>query len=134
MTSIDMCTVDAGLPSEAAELPALFMAVFNAGDAQGLSRLYREDAVLVPDPGHPVTGEGLLAANGRFLGYGLPIDIRLRHTYVAGDTALLVADWKLCGVATDGETVDLGGTATDVAQRGADGRWRYVIDNPFGTR
>ncbi|GAA2400924.1 hypothetical protein [Streptomyces coeruleofuscus] len=24
------------------------------------------------------------------------------------------------------------GTATNVARRGSDGRWRYVIDNPFG--
>ncbi|MFE6165805.1 hypothetical protein ACFQ7F_43675 [Streptomyces sp. NPDC056486] len=23
-------------------------------------------------------------------------------------------------------------TATDVARRGADGHWRYVIDSPFG--
>ncbi|MGW7664543.1 hypothetical protein [Streptomyces sp. NPDC054756] len=24
--------------------------------------------------------------------------------------------------------------AADIAQRGPDGGWRYVVDNPFGTR
>ncbi|MFJ3969784.1 hypothetical protein ACIPYR_16745 [Streptomyces parvus] len=27
----------------------------------------------------------------------------------------------------------IAGTATDVARRGPDGLWRYVVDNPFGT-
>jgi hypothetical protein len=29
---------------------------------------------------------------------------------------------------------DLPGTAADVARRGPDGVWRYVIDNPAGVR
>ena len=57
-------------------------------------------------------------------GLGLPITVRPRRVEVAGDLALLIVDW------TVGE--DISGTATDVARRGADGCWRYVIDNPFG--
>jgi hypothetical protein len=30
--------------------------------------------------------------------------------------------------------VHVEGTATDVARRGPGGLWRYVTDNPFGTR
>lgn len=37
------------------------------------------------------------------------------------------------GTGPDGAAVRLAGTATDVARRGPDGLWRYVIDNPFGT-
>ncbi|WP_239144276.1 hypothetical protein [Streptomyces sp. SID14515] len=37
------------------------------------------------------------------------------------------------GRAADGGQVRIAGTATDVARRGSDGFWRYVIDNPFGT-
>jgi hypothetical protein len=29
--------------------------------------------------------------------------------------------------------IEQSGTATDVVQRGQDGLWRYLIDNPFGT-
>jgi ketosteroid isomerase-like protein len=39
----------------------------------------------------------------------------------------------LCRSPPDGEHVHVDGTATDVARRGPDGLWRYVIDNPFGT-
>ncbi|NRQ39969.1 DUF4440 domain-containing protein [Nonomuraea sp. NN258] len=115
-----------------AQLPEAFMAAFNAGDAQRLEHLYATDGVLIPRPGHPVTGEDRAAANRHLLGFGLPIDARLRHAYVAGDTALLVVDWSIRGTSRDGHPIDLRGTATDVARRGQDGGWRYLIDNPFG--
>ncbi|MFI7698427.1 hypothetical protein [Nonomuraea sp. NPDC049480] len=43
-------------------------------------------------------------------------------------------DWVIRGTDGDGQPVHIEGTATDVARRGEDGRWRYVIDNPFGVR
>jgi ketosteroid isomerase-like protein len=64
---------------------------------------------------------------------GMPIEVRPRHVYVADDIALLIVDWSIKGTATGGAVVDIEGTATDVARRGEDGVWRYVIDNPFGT-
>jgi ketosteroid isomerase-like protein len=54
--------------------------------------------------------------------------VTTRHVYVAGDVALLIVDWSMKSAS-----LDLSGTATDVARRGADGVWRYAIDNPFGT-
>lgn len=51
----------------------------------------------------------------------------------AASAALLIVDWSIEGTGSDGNGVDFEGTAADVARRGADGRWRYVIDNPFGT-
>ncbi|MER5497900.1 hypothetical protein ABT096_11935 [Streptomyces sp. NPDC002561] len=55
-----------------------------------------------------------------------------RHTYVVGDLALLIVDFVIAGTAAHGGEVRVEGTATDVARRGADGYWRYAIDNPFG--
>ncbi|BCJ57119.1 hypothetical protein Jiend_05410 [Micromonospora endophytica] len=46
---------------------------------------------------------------------------------------LLIVDWAITGTTADGAPVDLRGTATDVARKGADGFWRYAIDNPWGT-
>ncbi|GAA3595520.1 hypothetical protein GCM10022419_093520 [Nonomuraea rosea] len=110
-----------------------FVAAMNAGDAQALDRLYEDDGVLVPVPGHPVTGPARLAANQHLQSLGLPMRARPRHVYVSGDIALLIVDWSISGTARDGSAVDMSGTATDVVRRGADGRWRYVIDNPHGT-
>ncbi|WP_406258746.1 YybH family protein [Streptomyces nigra] len=116
------------------EVPAVFAERFNSGDAAALSQVYEEAAVLVPQPGTPVTGPDLHAANGRLQELGLPIVVSLRHVYSSGDVALLIVDWVIDGTGPEGQAVHVEGTATDVARRGPDGRWRYVIDNPFGTR
>ncbi|TDC06920.1 DUF4440 domain-containing protein [Nonomuraea longispora] len=120
----------AGDPAGAA---ARFVAAMNTHDPAALDHVYEDDAVLVPVPGHPVAGAGLLAANEHLRSFGLPIEACPRHVYVAGDIALLIVDWSMRGTARDGSQIDLSGTATDVVRCGPDGRWRYVIDNPHGT-
>jgi ketosteroid isomerase-like protein len=129
--------------SQPERLPAAFVAAFNAADPRAIEQIYEDGAVLAPQPGRPVTGPGLVAAHEHLLRLGLPMNATMRHAYVAGDIALLVVDWSIAGTTitnttiasttADGRDVRITGTATDVARRGADGRWRYVIDNPFGS-
>ncbi|MGI5337596.1 YybH family protein [Streptomyces sp. CA-181903] len=121
------------LATEARHHPEVFAAAFNSGDPSALSRVYDEGAVFVPRPGESATGPELRAANAAFQALGVPVEVRPRHTYVADDIALLIVDWVIDGPGPDGRRVHIEGTATDVARRGPDGRWRYVIDNPFGT-
>ncbi|MFD8430993.1 MULTISPECIES: YybH family protein [Streptomyces] len=115
------------------EVPAVFAERFNSGDAAALAEVYEGGAVLVPQPGAPVTGRESRAANSRLQDLGVPISVRPRHVYRSGDVVLLIVDWVIDGIGRDGRAVHVRGTATDVARRGPDGRWRYVIDNPFGT-
>ena len=49
------------------------------------------------------------------------------------DTAQIVLDWSIDGTGPDGKHVHLGGSASDILRRGADGLWRYIIDNNQGT-
>ncbi|WHM40836.1 DUF4440 domain-containing protein [Streptomyces sp. BPTC-684] len=121
------------LASDAVQHPSVFKAAFNSGSAQALATVYDRNALFVTRAGEPVTGAELRAANAEFQSLGLPISVRPRNTYVADDIALLIVDWVIDGEAPDGEHVHIEGTATDVARRGPDGLWRYVIDNPFGT-
>ena len=107
-------------------LPNAFAAVFNSGDPARLDALYEPDAVFVDRTGRALTGDARIAANSAFQELGLPIEVTPRHVFAAGDIALLVVDWQI----GDGRIT---GTATDVARRGADGVWRYTVDNPFGT-
>lgn len=116
------------------EVPVVFAERFNSGDAAALAQVYEDAAVLVPQPGTPVTGPDLHAANGRLQKLGIPIVVSPRHVYRNGDLALLIVDWVIDGTDRAGQSVRVEGTATDVARLGPDGRWRYVIDNPFGTR
>jgi ketosteroid isomerase-like protein len=115
------------------EVPAVFAERFNSGDAAALAEVYEGAAVLVPEPGTPATGPDLRAANLRLQELGVPIVVSPRHVYRSGDLALLIVDWVIDGTGREGRAVHVEGTATDVARRGPDGRWRYVIDNPFGT-
>ena len=101
-----------------------FAKAFNSHNAQGVEAVYEPQALFVPEPGHTVTGAARQAANQRFLDLGLPIEVKPRHVYEHDGIALLIVDWTIG---------DVKGTATDVARKSADGRWRYVIDNPFGT-
>ncbi|MDT0265325.1 DUF4440 domain-containing protein [Streptomyces sp. DSM 44915] len=118
-----------GLPvaRRAAEVPAVFAARFNSADpAAAVAGMYAEDAVFVTPAGRVARGAAAVAeANAGFLAAGRPIAVRPRRITEVGDTALLVVDWALVGT-------DVGGTATDVARRGADGVWRYLIDSPTG--
>lgn len=129
-----MPSCSGGLPLAAEELPAEFAARFNSGDAQAVAELYESGAVFVPPGGPPArTPAAIERANAAFLGLGLPITVRPRDVQVTDDgLALLVVDWEIEGTGPDGEPVRIAATATDVARRGPDGRWRYVIDNPFG--
>jgi uncharacterized protein (TIGR02246 family) len=115
------------------EVAAAFARAFNARDIEALLALYPEGSMFVPAPGQPLSSrEALRQALQGFLAIGLPINLSVRHSYEAGDTALLVADWTIRGTGADGRAVNLAGTGTDVVRRGLDGRWRYLIDNPFG--
>jgi len=53
--------------------------------------------------------------------------------FVADDITQIVLDWSIDGTGPDGKHVHLEGSASDIVRRGADGLWRYVIDNALGT-
>lgn len=115
------------------QLPHTFAAAFNTGDPDAVEQVYARDGVLILPPGEVTTGAVRGEANARMVALGVPIAVHPRHVYVTGDVALLIVDWAILGTDPDGTAVDIRGTATDVARRGSDGIWRYLIDNPFGT-
>ncbi|WP_309082329.1 DUF4440 domain-containing protein [Zhihengliuella sp.] len=124
---------DFPLATSPEQQPHVFAAAFNTGDPDVVERVYEQAGVFISSPGQITTGADRREANARMASLGLPIEVRPRHVYVADDIALLIVDWTIAGTAPDGEQVDIRGTATDVARRGVDGTWRYIIDNPWGT-
>lgn len=110
-----------------------YLAAFGTASVDALDQLYEPHALVIAAPGHPMAGAQRGIALKHLLGFGVPIEATVRHVYAVDDVALLIVDWRLEGPGPDGRPIKLAGTATDVARRGADGRWRYLIDNPFGT-
>ena len=107
---------------------------FNARNVEAMMALYAPEAVFVANDGRIVTDRAEMAAQfQRDMSLGLPLKANVRHVFVGGDTAQIVVDWSIAGKTPDGEQVNLGGSASDIVRRGADGLWRYIIDNNQGT-
>jgi uncharacterized protein (TIGR02246 family) len=115
------------------ELHREFEAGFNSGDVNGLVELYEPNAVLIPETGRIAKGtaeirtalESLLAARPS-------IRLDTAATFETADgIALLHGRWTLKAAGPDGP-FEVSGTSSEVARRQPDGRWLYLLDNPYG--
>ena len=118
-------------PARTADLKsvhATFEALFNAGDLDGLVNLYEPDALIVPSPAGPARGHAAIReALSGFLSLGGKIAMTTISIFEAADgLALIHCNWWLTGGSTD-----LTGKSAEVLRRQPDGRWLYVIDNPW---
>ena len=106
---------------------------FQVGDIPAILRAYEPGAVVIGEPGKPLTGEAALRA--MFAGF---IAVKPKFTYaghdvvIADDLALHLAPWQMDGVAPDGTAVKQNGLSVAVLRRQPDGRWLMVIDQPYG--
>ena len=106
---------------------------FQKGDISAILRTYEPGAVVVGEPGKPLSGEAAL--RGMFAGF---IALKPKFTYsghdvvIADDIALHLAPWQLNGVAPDGTAVKQKGLSAALLRRQPDGRWLIVIDQPHG--
>jgi ketosteroid isomerase-like protein len=122
------------LPTEPEGMAAALRERFNSGKISELMGLYEPDAVLIKKDGRAVTGHAEIAADlESYQRLGLPLQVNPRHVFVGDNIAELILDWSIDGTGPDGKQVHFGGSASDVVRRGADGCWRYLIDNNQGT-
>ena len=115
------------------ELDVLFANAINAGDIEGLIKLYEPGASLLPEPGQVVSGaKAIREALGGFLAMKPRIKLDGKKLAEAGDIALTTSKWVLEGIGANGEPVRIEGQSAEVARRQPDGTWLFVIDNPYG--
>jgi len=107
---------------------------FNSRNIEAMMALYAPEAVFIANDGRTITDRTEIAAQfQRDMSLGLPLKANVRHVFVGHDTAQIVVDWSIDGKRPNGEDVHLGGSASDIVRHGADGFWRYIIDNNQGT-
>jgi uncharacterized protein (TIGR02246 family) len=112
------------------EMAEAFMQRFNDRDGAGLLALYAADAAFTFDG---VTyARGADQIKGALDGF-LASPNKLKGKYIsvvtAGDTALCSLRWEML----DGEGwIALDGVSIEVLKRGADGKWRFAIDDATG--
>ena len=122
------------LPTEPEGIVTSLLERFNSGKVSAMMGLYAPEAVFIAKDGRTITDRTEIAAQfQRDMSLGLPLKANVRHVFVGDDTAQIVVDWSIDGKGPHGEDVHLGGSASDIVRRGADGLWRYLIDNNLGT-
>jgi ketosteroid isomerase-like protein len=106
----------------------------NSGDLDSLMPLYESEAAFAPQPGSLAHGPaGIGEALGGFISMNGKLDLEVTRVLEVDDLALVVGVWSFDGTGPDGEPVHLEARNADVLRRQADGTWRFVIDNPWGT-
>jgi uncharacterized protein (TIGR02246 family) len=106
----------------------------NTGDLERLLPLYEHDAAFAAQPGDLAHGpSGVRDALSRFIAMEGTLDLKVTRVLEAGDLALVVGVWSFDATGPNGEPVRLESQNADVLRRQADGTWRFVIDNPWGT-
>jgi ketosteroid isomerase-like protein len=106
----------------------------NAGDLDSLMTLYEAGACFASQPGQLANSpESLRQSLRSFIDLKGKLDLKVKRVLQASDLALVTSEWSFGGTGPDGNPVNMAGKSADVLRRQADGTWRFVIDNPWGT-
>ena len=106
----------------------------NTGNLDALMTLYDPEAAFATQPGSLAHGLlGVRESLAGFIAMKGTLDLKVTRVLEASDLALVIGVWSFTGTGPDGEPVKLTGHNADVLRRQADGSWRFVIDNPWGT-
>ena len=107
----------------------------NTGNLDSLMMLYETDACFASQPGQlaksPETIRQSLRSfidmkNGK-------LNLTVKRVLQSSDLALVISEWSVSGTGPDGKPVNVATKSADVLRQQADGTWRFVIDNPWGT-
>lgn len=106
----------------------------NACDLESAVALFEPGASFVIKPGLVVNGtRGIRQALEGFMALKPTLTIDSQQVVQAGDVAQYCARWNLRGIDPLGTAVQLGGRSSSILRRQADGRWLFLVDNPWGT-
>ncbi|MCC8243270.1 YybH family protein [Saccharothrix luteola] len=107
----------------------VFLAAFNSGQGAIFDSLYRDDSISNLSGG-PLTGQARTDAIIALLATKPKLKSKVKASYTAGDTSLIIVDYDLEITKEDGGKQRILGKCTDVLVRGEDGKWVMAVDRP----
>ena len=106
----------------------------NTGDLDSLMTLYEAEACFASQPGQLTKNpESVRQSLCSFIDLKGKLDLKVKRVLQASDLALVTSEWSFTGTGPEGNPVNMAAKSADVLRRQADGTWRFVIDNPWGT-
>lgn len=106
----------------------------NNGNLDALMTLYEPDACFASQPGELAKGlDGVRQSLRNFIDLKGKLDLKVKRVLQTSDLALVTTEWSFSGTGPDGNPVSISSKSADVLRKQADGTWRFVIDNPWGT-
>ncbi|EIV96268.1 antibiotic biosynthesis monooxygenase [Frankia sp. QA3] len=117
--------------ADPAEMNQRYLDAYNARDIDALMAVYAPGALAVWQPGQAVSATEHRDTVVEFLKRQPKLSAEVRESYVVGDTAALIVDWSL--EVPDAPEMTGTGRGLDVLKKNAEGQWRYIISNPFGS-
>lgn len=114
----------------------LLLAALESGDLDASVALYEADAVLFKKSGEVLRGHEAIRQNNAFMVALKPrFTIDFLKTTVSGDGTIATNRMKasFTGVAQDGREINSEINTLEVVRQQADGSWRFLIDDPFGS-
>jgi len=114
----------------------ILIAALEAGDLDACVALYEADAVLLKKSGEPMTGhDAIRQANAALIALRPRFHVAFIRTTTSGDGTLAMTRMKaeFDGVRGDSTPLREHIHTLEVVRRQADGSWRYVIDDPYGS-
>jgi ketosteroid isomerase-like protein len=114
------------------ELLNLQVKEFNKGNVNSLMTLYDNDACFASRSGQVIKGLGSIRlALQDFIDMRCKLEVKVKKVLEATNLALIVTEWSIKGIESDGKTVNLTGMGTVVLRQQSDGTWLIVIENPW---
>jgi uncharacterized protein (TIGR02246 family) len=106
----------------------------NSGELDSLMTLYETNACFATEPGQIAKSpESIRQCLRNFVDLKGKLDLKVKRVLQASDIALVITEWSYKGTGPDGNPVNMAAKSADVLRQQADGTWRFVIDNPWGT-
>lgn len=110
------------------------VAAMNAQNLESAVTLFEPGASFVVKPGVVVSGTaGIRQALEGFMALKPTLTIDAQQLVEATDVAQYCARWSITGIDPTGTAVQLTGRSSSILRRQPDGRWLFVVDNPWGT-
>jgi len=113
---------------------AQLVTAMNAQDLESAMALFEPRASFVMKRGVVAHGtDGVRQALEGFMALKPTLTIEAQQIVQADDVAQYCARWSINGIDQTGASLRLGGRSSSILRRQPDGRWLFLVDNPWGT-